>query len=1173
MSDEDLPIFHPDEQKKGSRRMVQSQPTETIELSGLVSGLTTSGTLDLSKAQAGSFGKLLQALPLPALIIDPSYTISFANKSCRKIGAEQKKIVGKSLSSIFLDPAAPEKAQSMVQEVFSTRKPQAAQAILGTDKNKIFGRLHFRHLRLGEEPSVLLIVEDLTLEKKQLLLNQRHQRELEKAQDELEQRVKDRTSELKTTNDLLQREISKRQRAKGELEAELKKFQVLYDLAVAITAERSLEQNLALVVEKSRELLASDTAYIALRDNEAGDVYMHTLSGIKTEAFKKMRIPFGAGLGGKVALTGRGYVVKDYFQEIAPLVHDIVRAEGVISGIAVPVQTGRTNLGVLYAFNRKRTSFSNSDLRTLSLLGNLAALEITRKRAESDLRKSHDELEERVVQRTAELGEINEALKRENVERQAAQEALRQSEEMLGNILSASPMGIAYFEYGRLKWANQAMSEMFGYKDKSYMEKVPGEFFSSDEEYAEVRKLFLKSLRNKRHAETETLFKRLDGATFFGQLRMSALDPKKPRIGTIYTITDISARKLAEDSLEESRRRYRALVEESFDGIFVVKGTKIIFANSRLHKMLGYKDGELQGMDHWLVYPPDYHELIRERARGRIRGDNIPSQYELKLQRKDGSSFDVETNARAVTLGTGRGIQVWVRDITERKRAEAALRESEEKYRTIVENIEEAYYEVDLAGNFTFLNDATAKTLGFKKEKILGNNYRKILSPENAANLSEVFNRVSETGTSVKAHRWKFVTKDGTEKDLECSVSLVKDSTGLVSGFRGVCRDVTERTRAEEELLKVEKLESIGVLAGGIAHDFNNILTAIQGNISLAKMFSRSNDKASQRLEEAEKASMRARDLTQQLLTFSRGGAPVKKTTSITDIVRDSSEFALRGSNVKCRLTLPENIWAVEADEGQIGQVLSNLIINADQAMPQGGSIDVEADNFVAPRDGILPLVDGRYVRISVRDTGSGIPEEHLPKIFDPYFTTKQKGSGLGLATAYAIATNHQGLITVESELGVGTTFHVYLPASEKEQERQEKLGSEPVTGKGKILLMDDDELIRELAKEALSAVGYEVILAHDGEKAVELYKKAKNSSKPFDAIIVDLTVPGGMGGQEAVDTLRRFDPAIKAIVSSGYSNDPIMAEYEKYGFSGVVSKPYTVSELAETIQQVITNG
>jgi signal transduction histidine kinase/CheY-like chemotaxis protein len=382
--------------------------------------------------------------------------------------------------------------------------------------------------------------------------------------------------------------------------------------------------------------------------------------------------------------------------------------------------------------------------------------------------------------------------------------------------------------------------------------------------------------------------------------------------------------------------------------------------------------------------------------------------------------------------------------------------------------------------------------------------------------------------------------------------------------------DITSRRAMEEELLKVQKLESIGVLAGGIAHDFNNILTAILGNISLAKIYSEGGDRAGERLTEAEKACLQAQALTQQLLTFSKGGAPVKKVLSVSQLVSDSSLFALRGSNVRSEMSVPDDLWTVEADEGQIGQVIGNLVINADEAMPLGGVIHVQAENVTMTASDGLPIRDGKYVRVSVTDYGVGIPQEILPRIFDPYFTTKQKGSGLGLTTAYSIVKNHDGLITVESRPGVATTFHVYLPASEKEEEPRQDSEEQLIRGKGRILLMDDEETIRDLAAEMLSLMGYEVVLAEHGAEAIDLYKSARISSRPFDAIIMDLTVRGGMGGREAIEILSKIDPNIKAIVSSGYSSDPIMADYGKYGFSGVAAKPYTASELGEILSKVL---
>jgi signal transduction histidine kinase/ActR/RegA family two-component response regulator len=407
---------------------------------------------------------------------------------------------------------------------------------------------------------------------------------------------------------------------------------------------------------------------------------------------------------------------------------------------------------------------------------------------------------------------------------------------------------------------------------------------------------------------------------------------------------------------------------------------------------------------------------------------------------------------------------------------------------------------------------------------------------------------------------------------LEIRAVPIVDESGNVLLVVEHIRDINEKKKMEEEILKAQKLESLGVLAGGIAHDFNNLLTAIVGNISLAKMFADPATKAFDRLADAEKACERATGLTQQLLTFSKGGAPVKKTASVVQIITDSAGFMLRGSNVKCEFTLQKDLWAAELDEGQMGQVINNLIINADQAMPDGGVISVTAENITIDASGLLPLPEGKYILISIEDQGEGILPQNLTKIFDPYFTTKERGSGLGLATVYSIVKSHQGHLDVESSEGVGTVFRLYLPASEKEIETMEKNGSaaKSTAGSGRILVMDDEEIIREIALEILSHLGYEVDVCGDGQSALALYREALNSGKRYDAVIMDLTIQGGMGGKETMKELLGIDLTVKGIVSSGYSNDPILAHFSQYGFSGMVSKPYTVRELQETLQKLV---
>ncbi|MBI4963700.1 MAG: response regulator [Desulfomonile tiedjei] len=392
-----------------------------------------------------------------------------------------------------------------------------------------------------------------------------------------------------------------------------------------------------------------------------------------------------------------------------------------------------------------------------------------------------------------------------------------------------------------------------------------------------------------------------------------------------------------------------------------------------------------------------------------------------------------------------------------------------------------------------------------------------------------------------------------------------------LSGLWWVKLDVSEKKKTQEEIVKSQKIESLGILAGGIAHDFNNLLTGILGNISLAQTYLPPDNKAFDRLEAAVRASKQSQELTQQLLTFSKGGLPIRKTASITELVRDSVGFVLRGSNVRSAISIPQDLWSVHIDPGQVSQVLNNLFINALQAMPRGGTITVQAENCLVDAESVTHIRPGKYVRIRIKDQGVGIAPENIQKIFDPYFTTKETGSGLGLATAYSIIKKHDGLITVSSEVGVGTVFYIYLPAKPDSLTAVDPAhGTEAKAGyMGKILVMDDEQLIRDLAGEILSDLGYEASVVKDGPEAIAAYHKAMRSGRPFDAVIMDLTIPGGMGGKEAFERIREIDPEARAIVSSGYSHDPIMADFKKHGFVGVLAKPYTLDDLRNQLKAV----
>jgi len=401
--------------------------------------------------------------------------------------------------------------------------------------------------------------------------------------------------------------------------------------------------------------------------------------------------------------------------------------------------------------------------------------------------------------------------------------------------------------------------------------------------------------------------------------------------------------------------------------------------------------------------------------------------------------------------------------------------------------------------------------------------------------------------------------------------------------FEKMSKELGQR---DKELAKMQKLESVGILAGGIAHDFNNYLQGILGNIEIAKIYTDSNDKIYTNLTESEKAVLRAKNLTQQLLTFSKGGEPVKKLISVPDLIKESSSFVTSGSNIRCELDLEDDLCLVDVDKGQFNQVFHNLFINANQAMPKGGVIKVSANKYNVEEKDLLPLQEGRYVKITIEDQGTGIPQENLQKIFDPYFTTKGTGSGLGLATVFSIIKKHDGYVEAESEPEVGTTFNIYLPASSEEISRkdvqgkadtsrpkpaeEERVQKEILLDGSRVLLMDDDLLISKSVSQQLKILKCEVRAVKNGTEAIKLYKETMALRIPFDAVILDLTIPGGMGGAETMKKLLEIDPDVTAIVASGYSDDPIMADFNKYGFKGMVEKPYEIHELIEILQKVM---
>jgi PAS domain S-box-containing protein len=513
----------------------------------------------------------------------------------------------------------------------------------------------------------------------------------------------------------------------------------------------------------------------------------------------------------------------------------------------------------------------------------------------------------------------------------------------------------------------------------------------------------------------------------------------------------------------------------------------------------------------------------------------------------------------------------------ERKRFEQDLAEEKERLAVTLRSIGDGFITTDNAGRVLMLNNVAERLTGWPQDRAAGRPLPEVFClrhEHSRRSLGDVLMDVVADGSAeALAGTAVVIARDGSERVIETNASPIRDAANQKVGVVLVLRDVTERLRAEDERRKTEKLESLGVAAGGIAHDFNNLLTAILGNVSIALMNAKPGEQLTERLVAAKKASVRAQELAQQLLTFAKGGSPIKRTSSIGQLVRDTVSFSLRGSNVRCDFNVPEDLWPADVDQGQLSQVIQNLTINADQAMPAGGTLRVECGNLeLASDNSRLRLKAGRYLRIAVRDEGIGIPEENLKKIFDPYFTTKPKGSGLGLATSYSIVKNHGGMIEVASQPGDGTTFYIFLPASDKPVVVVEPPKPEtpaPITG-GRVLVLDDEEAICALVTCALGPLGYEVTEAYDSLTAIRLYEEAFKAGHRFDVVISDLTIPGSIGGVEALRRLREIDPQVRAIVSSGYAMDPIMADFRKHGFCGMIAKPYEIDALGRAVAAAV---
>jgi PAS domain S-box-containing protein len=758
-----------------------------------------------------------------------------------------------------------------------------------------------------------------------------------------------------------------------------------------------------------------------------------------------------------------------------------------------------------------------------------------------------------------------------------------------------------------------------------------------------------------------------------------------------------------EKALSRSEQRYRNLVEEGFDGIFIHKDGKITFANRPMNEMLGYGEDELLGLSYELVFHGEFRELIRERAAARIRGEQVPTHYEVKLQHKDGSWLYGELSAKVVDVEGGPGIQVWIKDISEHKRAEDGLRLSEKRFKDLYDSVSDLIYTQDLEGRFLSVNRPMTDLFGYQPDEIIGRPVSDFMKPElrplfetkflakirdfgrhqgisayftkdgrklyiethstlvrpgdgepfisgigrdmtlrvlaeksvkereeriraifeaspnplvvydtegHPQFLNPAFTTVfgwtldevrgkripfvpddqsEKTGEKIKAlyrtgqpvtFEARRLTRDGMTLDVFISAAFVRGAGEEPGGMVVSLTDLTEKKKMEAGLQQARKMEAIGALAAGIAHDFNNLLMGIQGYASLMLVDVDSRHPFHEKLRHIEQYVRQGADLTRQLLGFARGGKYEVQATDLNELIKTHNLlFGRTKKEIGIHEKYEDNLWAVDVDRGQMTQVLMNLYVNAWQAMPAGGDLFVETDNVVLDEERVraYEVEPGRYVKISVTDTGVGMDETTLRRIFDPFFTTKEggRGTGLGLASVYGIIKNHGGFIDVYSEKGAGTTFNIYLPASDSVVSDELSVASERKIqkGEGTILLVDDEEMIVDVGKQMLERLGYRVLTAGSGKEAIEIISRARGAEDPeaeaIDLVILDMIMPE-IGGGATFDGLKEINPDIRVLLSSGYSINGQVQQILDRGCRGFVQKPFNLKELGDKIKDIM---
>jgi PAS domain S-box-containing protein len=726
---------------------------------------------------------------------------------------------------------------------------------------------------------------------------------------------------------------------------------------------------------------------------------------------------------------------------------------------------------------------------------------------------------------------------------------------------------VADYQTRRFRLANDAICRMTGYTAEELCRLSVDQLHPPDS-LPETLAGFERISTGIERSHTDVPVLRKDGSVFYADINAAPIVYGNETL-LMGVFRDTSDRHRVEEELAKKNEEFGHYFDLSLD-LLCIADTDGHFRrlNPEWERTLGYSLQDLIGRKFLdFVHPDDLPATLS--AISQLSDQVTVLDFENRYRHKDGSWRWLEWRSAPA----GNLIYAVARDITERKRAELSNLESNLRFEaafraspiplTIVRTTDRQFVDV---------NPAACKTFGWDREEVIGKTAQDLRLWGEPAARDAILAELQRFG-SVDNRDASLRTKEG--KTVQASVSVRPIVLQGVPHVMFLTVDISERRQAEENMIKAQKLESIGLLAGGIAHDFNNLLAGIFGQVELAldDMAENRTREAAESLSKSMAAIGRARDLTRQLLTFAKGGAPVKTMGDIAKTVRETVHFALSGSNIKAEFAVGEGIGGCSYDPHQIGQVIDNMVINAKQAMPEGGEVHVGVDNVTIDSESPTRLPPATYVRITLRDRGSGILPEHLPKVFDPFFSTKQTGSGLGLATSWSIVKRHDGHIDVESTPGEGTTFRIYLPASSGALHSRDASSATLAKGSGRVLVMDDERYVREMAARLLTSLGYTVDVARDGQEALLRIARARQDGNPFCAALLDLTIPGGLGGKEIVTKLAEVDQDLRAIASSGYADDPVMADPSRHGFRASLGKPYSRQEAAEALRRALADG